>query len=104
MAIRADARAMLDSGQRLSGVNKRRLKAIADARSGRKMINIHWWRWLHTSIRAKANRRRRPKEENSRPDEIRVDRLEPVPARPALVETPHPFRHNAFEAEVAHRL
>jgi len=51
--IRADARAMLDNGKRLSGVNKRRLKAIADPRSGRKMINIHWWRWLHASIRDK---------------------------------------------------
>ena len=37
----------------------------------------------------------------SRPDEIRVDRLQPVPARPALVETPRSFRHDAFEAQLA---
>jgi hypothetical protein len=45
--IRAAARALLDTGKRLTGNDKRRLKAIADPASRRKLINIHWWRWLH---------------------------------------------------------
>ena len=37
----------------------------------------------------------------SRPDEIRVLGLQPVPARPALIEAARPLRHDAFEAELA---
>ena len=37
----------------------------------------------------------------SRPDEIRVLGLQPVPARPALIEAALSFRHDALKAELA---
>jgi len=37
----------------------------------------------------------------SRPDEIRVDHLQPVPTLPARIETSRPLRHNAFKTQLA---
>jgi hypothetical protein len=38
---------------------------------------------------------------SSRPDEIRVLRLQPIAAWAALIEAARPLRHDPFEAEVA---